>query len=118
MLRSSRLIDENIVEATRYTKERERRDEFWKGAISAFKNIMLDVQPGDRMTGWEIIASLPLEKQMNISHSLSNFPEPMRMTVEKGNQNIIVYVRMIRALNKLYEWTSTGWKEVIEEERN
>lgn len=63
-----------------------------------------DVQPGDIMTGWEIIAGLPLEEQINRTafqvccHAYKTI-NPKRWNVD--------------SLCMLYRWNGESW-EVVE----
>jgi len=80
-----------------------------------FTKIEMNVQPGDRMTGWEIIASLPLEEQRQLNNSA--LPQAMRDFIGKDyiqKANDDLYGAYIRACEALYEWDGTNWNEVKE----
>ena len=95
MNRCSRLIEEEFINCEAATEP-------------------LLLQKGDRMTGFEIIASLPIEEQREVPFALGLFPSPIRESARRQSENIIDAVRILRALNNLYEYNGEGWDEVKE----
>lgn len=93
--RSARLIIENVKLSW---------DE-WHSAVP--------VNIGDIMTGWEIIAGLPVEEQTQLNNS--DLPQAMRDNI--GNdfysrkQNDL-YGAYIRACESLYRWNGERWEVV------
>jgi len=84
-----------------------------KYAVSILREIPTDITPGDQMTGWEIIASLPMEEQLG---------EKLKETISKLT-NLIGYghifeqtkiCNIFEALSTLFEWDGERWNEVNE----
>lgn len=102
MLRCSRLTEKDLKLMERSTdtdKSQTYNDGFYDGIICA--KAMFVIQPRDKQTGWEIIASLPLEEQrkLPIIHGIGAF-------TLIGKQEIY--------FKSLYEWDGTNWVEVKE----
>lgn len=94
MLKSARLIVENIKELTKGLIEHVSDPE----AIGAVESIQTELQPDDTMTGFEIIASLPLEEQKRIG-------------ISKLDNRVGAYVeRQFIKLKLLYKWNGKEWE--------
>lgn len=71
------------------------------------------IQRGDRMTGWEIIASLPLDEQQQMMYA--EIPEYMKQCQNSTMINALNKVEgIIFALDTLYEWNGKEWMGVKE----
>ncbi len=93
MLRSSRLI----VEKT-------------DALVSGFIKNHQAVRKGDTMTGWEIIAGLPVEEQKKMF--ICNMPDIMQQAYENVNELLAVDGLCV-VLSNFYRWNGESW-EVVE----
>jgi hypothetical protein len=86
------------------------------GGNDALGCIHIDLQPGDEMTGWEIIASLPIEAQ-NIE-CIAGMPKKLKVAYDE-NMKYRVYTipailySLFSALRAVYVWNGEAW-EVVE----
>ena len=115
MLRSGRLIIDDISEATRefngeYEKKTndELQTQYWLGNLIGVKTIQTELMKGDIMTGFEIIAGLPLETQQNIYIA--------ETTIKLGNcAEKRSYVAVLDGVNirltGLYKWNGEKWED-------
>jgi len=103
MLRSARLIIEDALRENGkhglITDVKEIED------VHTFYGYKLIPQVGDTTTGWEIIASLPLEVQKNSEVVFHKFQE---MFIEQWKDHSFV-----ETLSTLYRWNGEAW-EVVE----
>ena len=73
-----------------------------------------DVRVGDAMTGWEIIAGLPLHDQKNLHCEPSLFPKWLEKEWQNRFDKTKAATRsLMEALCHEYQWNGTSW-EVVE----
>jgi hypothetical protein len=81
------------------------------GGNDALGCIHIDLQPGDEMTGWEIMASLPIEEQQDIFH-YDELPEPILTELKRiwNSKTISLRDGYMHALCALYLWNGKAWE--------
>ena len=99
MLRSSRLMANELDEHSLLFRSDMKERGKW------------DVQPGDTMTGWEIMAGLPLEEQLVISIDGSGCIKDYIASTDSCDCDCAECFS--ERLNKLYRWNGESW-EVVE----
>lgn len=82
-----------------------------------FKAVILNreyLHKGDRMTGWEIIASLPFRDQTNQQMLITAPIAIQRKFSDAGEEYGDDFIALIVAMSALYEYTGDTWVEVAE----
>jgi len=102
MLRSARLISQSKDELLDMFEKADMSD-YIEGAIDALKavDIHTEIFKGDIMTGWEIIASLPLEQQKTLKG------------IQEGLEGYGFTFNEVFDMCALYRWNGEAW-EVVE----
>lgn len=108
MLRSARLISQSKDELLDMFEKADMSD-YIEGAIDALKavDIHAETLKGDIMTGWEIIASLPLEQQKTFK-GIQEGLEGYGFTFTEHPD-----VNEVFDMCALYRWNGEAW-EVVE----
>ena len=103
MFRPSRLVFEKFEEKFEVKVESiEHADGLEFKHVKKVVGIETQIQTGDIMTGWEIIASLPLEEQTDSEIAFSRF-QKMFMAVWVDHP-------FVETLCCLYRWNGESWE--------
>ena len=69
---------------------------------------LLNLEKNDIMTGWEIIASLPLEDQQELD--LHHLPEAFKRVLQDYDRRFGKdHYSFLKACKTLYKWTGNEW---------
>lgn len=110
MYRPSRLIVQDVEDAKKVIPNILVMNESMRGAASAAIDcIETELQEGEPVTGFEIIASLPIEEQQEIW--CGNLPEPLDKVMQERWKKVSELAAVLFALRSLYTWNGTKWVE-------
>ena len=120
MLKSGRLIEKSIIEIKNGFEQIQKANiedggedtEYCEGAVDVSETIRMhtEISEGDIMTGWEIIAGLPLEEQLVISIDGSGCIKDYIASTDSCDCDCAECFS--ERLNKLYRWNGESWEVV------